>query len=221
MKSFATLGARQQELLRALLASPGGMSIDQLRRELGISRNAVIQHLQSLERLELVENARGHSTVGRPGKVYFLSPAGRELFPRHYALFSNLLLSSLRGKYGEQELCDMLDALGRDLAEQFRSRVDARGTLAERVEQVALIMQELGYETGSSPLARPRPADTSGGCRIIASNCVFRKLAQECPAVCRLDLALLESLAGAPVRHEECVGRGGSCCRFRFEEGEG
>lgn len=213
MKTFATLGHRQQDLLKTLLANPDGQTVDQLRQALAISRNAVIQHLQSLERLELVEQAMGRQSIGRPGKVYFLSPAGRELFPRHYSLFSNLLLRGLRDKYGDEGLQDFLHELGNDMARQFKDRVDARAGLEEKIGEVSLIMQELGYETAA---ATGSEGDERESGTIIASNCVFHKLAQECPAVCQLDLALMETLVGAPVRHEECMVRGGGCCKFRF-----
>jgi len=44
------------------------------------------------------------STGGRPSKVYKLSSRGQELFPRHYALFSNLLINWIKQNLGEEDI---------------------------------------------------------------------------------------------------------------------
>lgn len=207
MSALSNIGTRQQLLLKALLHSPHGLSIDQLAQELSISRNAVNQHLASLEKQRYIENVLQASTGGRPGRVYKLSPTGMELFPRHYSLFSRLLLQLVQQKLGDESLRECLADLGEQLSQEYKNRVQKKSTLAEQVNEVKLIMYELGYETELEQ-------DQINPLEIVASNCVFHALARDCKEVCELDLSLISSLLNARVDHKECMVRGGHCCRF-------
>lgn len=207
MSGLPNLGLRQQQLLKALLHNPKGLSMDQLAQELSISRNAVNQHLVSLEKLHYVEGVLQPSTGGRPGRVYVLTAAGQELFPRHYSLFSRLLLRLVQQKIGEEALKACLSELGEQLSAEYRMRVQRKGSWEQQVEEVKQIMSELGYET-ETELQQNRANE------IVASNCVFHELASECKEVCDLDISLISNLLNARVEHKECMVRGGQCCRF-------
>jgi len=212
MSALSTIGQRQQSLLKALLHSSVGLTVDELAKELAISRNAVNQHLASLEGNGFIKNTSMSSTGGRPSKIYTLTDEGKELFPRHYALFSNLLIRLLKEKMGEQTLKVYLTELGHQLADEFRGRMRDKTSFADRVTELASIMYELGYEAE----AKQRE---DGLHEIVASNCVFHKLAEECNTVCELDLALMSSvLDKASINHQECMAKGASCCRFFISE---
>ena len=207
MSALSNIGQRQQLLLKALLHSPKGLTVDQLAQELSISRNAVHQHLASLEGQHYVENSLQSSTGGRPGRIYKLSAIGQELFPRHYSLFSRLLLQLVQQKLGDATLKECMSSLGEQLASEYKVRVQNKGETADQIREVKLIMSELGYETQLD-------ADEANPLEIVASNCVFHQLAADCKEVCELDLSLMASLLDASIEHKECMVRGGECCRF-------
>ena len=207
MSTLATIGQRQQTLLKALLHHRKGLTVDELTQELGISRNAVNQHLASLEGNGFIETSSLSSTGGRPSRIYTLTPRGVELFPKHYALFSKLLIHWISQKFDDTEMKACLAELGEHVAQEFLSRVEKKNSLTEKINEVAIIMHELGYEAQ----VRKNSEDLS---EIVASNCVFHKLAEECQNVCELDLALLSTLLDGKIEHKECMVRGGGCCRF-------
>jgi DeoR family suf operon transcriptional repressor len=207
MSALSNIGQRQQLLLKALLHSPKGLTVDQLAQELSISRNAVHQHLASLEGQRYIENSLQSSTGGRPGRIYKLSAIGQELFPRHYSLFSRLLLQLVQQKLGDATLKECMSSLGEQLASEYKTRVQNKGSTADQIREVKLIMSELGYETQLD-------ADEANPLEIVASNCVFHQLAADCKEVCELDLSLMASLLDASIEHKECMVRGGECCRF-------
>jgi predicted ArsR family transcriptional regulator len=211
MSGLSNIGHRQQLLLRTLLNNPKGLSMDQLAQELSISRNAVNQHLASLEKQHYVEIAMRQSTGGRPGRVYLLSASGLELFPRHYSLFSRLLLRLIQQKLGDKTLKECLSDLGEQLSQEYKSRVMQKSSLAEQIEEVKLIMYELGYETEMD-------REQSSPLEIVASNCVFHELAKGCKEVCELDISLISTLLNAKVEHKECMVRGGQHCRFAITQ---
>ena len=207
MAAIHTFSSRQQTLLKTLLHNRAGKSVDELAQELGISRNATNQHLSSLTNLGLIENTLRPSQGGRPLKSYFLSPEGLELFPRRYAQFSILLIDWLRRNLDGPALNSCLKELGTQLARDYADRVDALNNLPLKIGEVVAIMRELGYETDIG-------TSDDGAIDIIASNCVFHQVALECEQICEFDLSLMATLLNAQIDHQECIVRGGFCCRF-------
>ena len=203
------LGRTQSIILQTLLQADSPLPVQHLTHRLKISRNATYQHVTALERDGLIEKASVSLTKGRPSQTYQLTDAGREVFPKHYALFATLLVQLVKSRIGAEELEACLAELGDSLADQHMDRV-AGLEGDELIREVASIMSELGYESEAA-----RPAQGEGGLEIRAHNCVFHELAQEHEEVCALDIALISRLTGCQIEHAECVVRGGSCCRFR------
>ncbi len=201
-------GSTQQSLLLALLRNKGGLTIEALAQSLGISRNAVRQHLTYLERDSLVARGRTQSSGGRPEQLYILTNDGNERFPRQYSWFSELLLQMLQAEIGRAALGEKLAELGRSIGVSMKPRLSDESSSAGRVESIASIMQEIGYDA---------VAKVAGGDQFIeAHNCVFHKLATKCPEVCNFDIALLSTCSGSQVEHRTCMVRGGDACRFHF-----
>jgi predicted ArsR family transcriptional regulator len=202
--SSEPLGSTQRALLRALLHTPPGLTIDALAETLAISRNAVRQHITALERDGLLARGPTQPTGGRPEQLYVLTDSGRERFPRQYVWLSDILLRTLRARLGPEGLAATLEAMGRAVAGQMAAFPPGL-PLAPRLVAIGARMAELGYDT--------RPPDNAA---IEARNCVFHKLAAEIPEVCRFDLAMLAEASGRTVEHQACMVRGDAVCRFHF-----
>jgi predicted ArsR family transcriptional regulator len=205
------LGLRQQQLLTLLLQNKGGLTVEDLSKGLGITDNAVRQHLTALERDGMVAGGETQSTGGRPERLYGLTTAGQELFPRHYSWFAELLINSLREEQGTDALRERLESMGKAVGRQVMTRVADTRDKAERIRALSDIMRELGYQSASIDLPNDRlPA-------IEATNCVFHNLARQYPEVCHFDLAMMSEIVGCGVIHDECMVRGGQVCRFKFK----
>jgi DeoR family transcriptional regulator, suf operon transcriptional repressor len=203
------LGHTQRQLLKLLLENKNGLTIEDMVKSLDITRTAVYQHVNSLERGGYIEKHALTKTAGRPGQIYVLSDQGNHLFPKQYAWFSELLLSNMKERLGSEGLEEHLRRLGENLADAMRQRLHA-ATAEDQIAEVAALMQELGYEASLSfQTAEKLP-------NITACNCVYHNLASKHREVCALDLALLSALTGRKVEHLECMVRGGQVCRFRL-----
>lgn len=199
-------GPTQRCLLKVLLQTHGGVSVEHLTRELGITHNAVRTHLVALQRDGAVERLGQQRTGGRPEHLFTLTPAGRETFPRRYREIAESLIGAVEGTLGHGALDKVMRRMG---AEAGRHLVPPRSPKAS-VSRTAAVMKDLGYE------ATFRVTDKHGE-EIVARNCVFHELAIKHPAVCQFDLAFLESAVGRTVEHRECMLRGGQVCRFGFQ----
>lgn len=206
------LGKTQQHLLRLLNKHKNGLTISELTELLGVSRNAVKQHLTALEGSQLIECGALERTAGRPTQNYVLTNKGREHFPRKYSWFAQVLLESIRNEKGEENFVQFLDKVGTSISSQYLPDLQKlKGK--KRLIEAASILSELGYE--AEIVASQDKSEIS---KLEVSNCVFYHLANTCPEICDFDLSLLTSLTGKKVVQESCIASGGNLCCFGIKK---
>lgn len=203
-------GETRKHLMRHLLRHKRGATIDELARAAGVTRTAVRQHLAALLRDGLVAAGGTRPTGGRPERLFALTAAGKEAFPRHYSWFAQLLIEAITQEHGATGLRLRLGRIAASVVSQILARTPAAGGRRQKIEALSALMDELGYDA--------RTAKDIGGLPTIeADNCVFHELAMKDPNVCHFDLALLSGFTGSKVTLHECMARGGHVCRFQFK----
>ncbi|HJR12824.1 MAG TPA: helix-turn-helix domain-containing protein [Rhodanobacteraceae bacterium] len=202
------LGDTQQKLLRKLLLSPEGASVEELCRAIGITHNAVRQHLTALMAQGFIVRGESIPSGGRPRACFVLMPAGRELFPRNYALIADSMIEYLYAHIGVQAVQAMLAQMGAKLGQGAAERIATAADNTEATRLLAEQLDSLGYE------AQVTGAD--GHTEVEAWNCVFHSLAKTHPDVCRFDLAFMSAATGRPVQRTQCMLHGAPACRFRL-----
>lgn len=197
----------RREILRHLLHNKAGLTIEALAGRLGISRNAVQQHILSLQRDNLVGEAGAQTTGGRPSRLYALTEQGYETFPRRYDMLSSRTLQALKEVVGPEKLTEALEQVASRLAADLES--DLAGTAGrERLQAVVRIMNDIGYEA----------ATAENGKAIAALNCVYHHLARDVREVCRFDIELLRRLLGREIEHARCMATGDHECLFKLRD---
>jgi len=190
------------------MQAPQGASVEELCSALGITHNAVRQHLTALMAAGFVERGEAKPSGGRPRAVYVLLPAGRELFPRNYALIAGGMIEHLYASAGTGAVQAMLVELGTKLGKAGAQIIgdddDPQAVAAALAEQ----LDALGYE--AQALQRGERGEVE------AWNCVFHALAKAHPDVCRFDLAFMQAATGRKIQHTDCMLRGSPACRFRI-----
>jgi len=193
-------GETQRRLLETLQRFPSGRSVESLTMDLGVTANAVRQHLTVLERDGLVCHEAVPAPRGRPQFIYQLTEHGQEIFPRRYRELAEAMLAELGETLGAEALNHAMRRMG-ERAAQSANLSQASPTTTAR------LMQQLGYD------AKARTG-TGSGDEIIAHNCVFHRLALRYPAVCQFDLGFMAAATGRNIEHRECMLRGNTVCRF-------
>lgn len=201
------LGDTQRKLLRALLLSPQGASVEALCQTLGVTHNAVRQHLAALMAQGFVAHGESIASGGRPRACYVLLQAGRDLFPRNYALIADGMLEYLYAHAGVGAVQAMLTAMGDKLGKDAAARIATASDADEATRLLAEQLDTLGYEA--------EVVETDGHTEVEAWNCVFHSLARAHPDVCKFDLAFMSAATGRPVQRTQCMLHGAPACRFR------
>jgi len=206
---LAVLGTRQQELLNQLLIHKSGLTVDELSKSLEITRNAIRQHLAALENAGFVVQGVTRATGGRPEQLYTLTEEGKEIFPRRYSWFAQLIVESIKQESGKEGLQESLNTMGTNVANTLLMQNNGLENQQQKLEKLADIMNQLGYST--------RNVGVINGIPIVeAVNCIFHDIAVKNPEVCQFDLALLSKFTDSTIEHQECMATGGNVCRFKF-----
>lgn len=201
-------GETQRRLLRCLLQVPQGRTVEELCSALGITHNAVRQHLAALLAAGFIERGEARPSGGRPRAVYVLLPAGRELFPRNYGLIAGAVLEHLYAHEGAPAVQAMLAEMGARLGAAAAQRINDSKDPQVIADALAEQLDALGYE--AQALHRGERGEVE------AWNCVFHALAKAHPDVCRFDIAFMQAATGRKIQHAECMLRGSPACRFRI-----
>ena len=126
-----------------LLRVVGPLTVGELGERLHITHVAVRRHLTSLERDGLVTSVQQRLPMGRPTRVYSLTEAADNLFPKKYGSMMVELLDFLHET--DPELVEaFFRRRGEEMVARYGGEVNG-GTLKERVQQLTAIQQANGY----------------------------------------------------------------------------
>jgi predicted ArsR family transcriptional regulator len=206
---LSLFGSTQQQLLKEIFKSVGGLTVDELVQRLGVTRTAVHQHLAILEKDGFLVKGELQDTGGRPGRRFLLSQKGTDVFPKQYSWFSGVLLAAIKSQSGQDGLSSYMKQSAQLISGSLVPRIEGKDR-SGKLEELVKIMNELAYEASLF-------VDKDGEeATVEASNCVYHNLAQEHPEVCDFDTELMKQVTDSEVVHQECMVRGGRLCRFRL-----
>jgi predicted ArsR family transcriptional regulator len=180
----------------------GSRTVEDLRKSLAITDNAVRAHLASLERDGIVHQASTRPSGRRPAVLYELTETAERSFSKAYLPVLTRLVESL----SERMPADELEILLRDVGERLAKEQPAlSGNLRERVEGAARVLTTLGgiAEVEESP----------EGLMIRGFSCPLADAVRSHPATCQAAQALVSELTGADVT-EACDKGQRPRCRF-------
>jgi len=187
------LGETQLQLLSLLRRSR--QTITTLAEALGLTDNAVRMHIAALHRDGIVEQVgTQRDTGGKPARVYGLTRAGEELFPKAYALVLGKLVEEIVRTQGRDRAIELLRAVGAQAAAGTPEGAGPR----QRMESAAAVFRNLGADVDV--------LETSAGWRLQGYGCPLSAVTSGHAEMCELGKALVEEVVGGPVT--ECCQRG-------------
>ena len=188
----------------ASLLRRGSRTVEELARELGLTDNAVRNHLSLLERDGVIvqSGVRRGAGAGKPATLYALHPSAESYFSRAYQPVLAVLLDVLVDELSTEQAAEILDKVGRRLSRSAGG--PAAGTLPERAETAAAALRALG---GDVDVVAEGDALMLRG-----AGCPLSSTVTSRPETCRAVESFVSEIVGAPVR--ECCARDGRprCC---------
>lgn len=179
-------------------------TVEELAAALGLTDNAVRNHLSALERDGIVrqEGVRRSGGAGKPAVVYDLHPDAAPLLSRAYPPMLATLIAVLAERLPDEQADAILREAGRRIARDLGGR--APGDLDARVRVAAAMLTALG---GDIEIERDAAAH-----RIRSAGCPISSAVSHRPESCAAIEAFVAEVTGATAR--TCCERGARprCC---------
>lgn len=183
---------RTRRAIINLLKQEGPMDSQVLATRLQVSAMAVRQHLYALQEEHLVTYQEEQRSMGRPAKLWQLTPDADRLFPDRYAQLSLSLIDSMTEAFGEEGLERLLEIRTRQQIEAYREHIPEDSTLGQRLEALASLRADDGYMAQIEHVA-------DGSFLLIENHCPICAAAQSCTGLCRSELEVFQSVLGEDV----------------------
>lgn len=188
------------------LKKNGELSLKDLSEEIGISKMAILNHLQKLEGKELVERYLVKSRVGRPYYVFRTKADSRESMSDSQGEMLEELLGYLEKTGNKDLVTEFLKDRYSSVRVEYEKKLSGL-TPEEKVKELARIREEENYypelkETGNQ------------GYDLLEYNCPIFKISKKFGIACSLETQLFSSVLQMDVNSTHRQVNGSDVCRF-------
>lgn len=188
-----------------LLRRRGRSSAETIANDLGVTPNAVRQHLTNLERDGLVASQPERSGRGRPSLLFALTERADAVFPKRYGQLATMVLQEIQEMAGPEALDDIFARIAARHATAIEHDLEGL-RFDERLNRVVSWIGRAGTLVEQS--------ETPEGVRVTIHNCPFRNTALKFPQVCSITPQLITRLTGGAVSQSDSIHRRDPYCSF-------
>jgi len=186
----------------------GIATVEELSTQLDLTDNAVRAHLTTLERDGLVERRGTQRGPRKPHVNYVLTAEAEQLYPKAYSTLFNQLLTTLKQRFGAEELQSILGEVAESLA--AGNTPEPNESITSRAERAVTTFESMG---GSPTLKKE-----DDRLEILSvTSCPFDTSVSKHPEVCRLAEAFLCEVTGLKIK-EHCQKGEHPKCSFEIVE---
>ncbi|HKW07014.1 MAG TPA: winged helix-turn-helix transcriptional regulator [Candidatus Dormibacteraeota bacterium] len=188
-----------------LLRRKGRSSAETIAGDLGVTPNAVRQHLTNLERDGLVVSQPERSGRGRPSLLFVLTERADAVFPKRYGQLATMVLQEVQDMGGP----DALDEVFARVAARHANAIERDLTGLDFDEKLRRVVAWIGR---AGTLVDQ--TESAEGVKVTIHNCPFRNTALKFPQVCSITPQLISRLTGAAISQADSIHRHDPYCSF-------
>jgi len=201
---------RTRRAIVKLLKQEGAMDAAALADRFKISAMAVRQHLYALQKEQLVTYQEEQRAMGRPAKLWQLTPAADRFFPHGYAELTLSLINSVIEAFGSEGLERLLEIRTRQQIAAYREQIPANSPIQQRLEALANLRTDEGYMAEIESLS-------DGSFLLIENHCPICAAATACTGLCRQELEVFQfTLGDVAIARTEHLIAGERRCVYRI-----
>jgi predicted ArsR family transcriptional regulator len=204
MSSMIAGRSTRMEVLE-LLRRKGPASAESIASDLGVTPNAVRQHLTNLEKDGFVVSHPERGARGRPALLFSLTERADSVFPKRYGQLATMVLQEVREMGGEEALDEVFARMAARHAEVIERDLDGLD-FDQRLGRVVAWIGRAG--------TLAEQTETEEGVKVTIHNCPFRNTALKFPQVCTITPQLISRLIGTAVSQADSIHRRDPYCSF-------
>lgn len=212
--STPTDTTRSADRLLMELKMRGERTTADLGRALGITSEAVRQHMGRLADQHLVSSRSVPHGVGRPAQSWTLTDVGNQRFPDTHAQLTVDLLRTLRTELGDAAIDAVIAGRERETLAGYEREMAGIDSTEGRVARLAAIRTREGYMAEWS-------CEPDGTLVLVENHCPICAAAASCQDFCRAELAIFRRVLGdnVTIEREEHILAGARRCAYRITDG--
>ncbi|MBW4695332.1 MAG: transcriptional regulator [Lyngbya sp. HA4199-MV5] len=194
-KPAESTSVRTRRAIVQRLKQEGAMDAETLASHFNITAMAVRQHLYALQKEGLVTYQEEARSMGRPAKLWHLTPAADRFFPDRYAELTLSLIESMKEAFGEAGLDQLLAIRTREQIQAYQAIIPQKAALKRRLEVLAAQRTEEGYMAEVL-------MQSDGSFLFAEKHCPICAVATACTGLCRMELEIFQAALGKDVSIE-------------------
>jgi predicted ArsR family transcriptional regulator len=207
MRENSFFNTTRGRIAESLLRRPA-QTATELSVRLGLTPNAIRQHLARLGRDELVTESAQRRGRTKPSLIYSLTREGEQLFPQRYGTLLNLLLRQLKNDEGPDRVNELFRKIGRRTARKYADRFEGKDA-AGRLSALTELLREKGVVADFEPVA--------DGFVFREHNCPFRSSVADHNELCTMVHTLMEEVLPGKTEQRTSIARGDQRCEFSVD----
>ena len=207
--SDVTVKSAGMRVIKLLVGRPA-RTVGELIEEMNVTRTAITEQLNELVAAGYVERrVEKLPGRGRPRHRFSATQAALVLlFANNQQLVVPAIWKAIEDFGGDKLIHKVMRAVNRSLLEHYRTQITASDP-RRRLAQFRTILEQEG---GLVDLVTQH-----GQVTITKRSCAFISMFDDQRHVCAIDLDLISSIAGCPVRLAACRHDGAACCQFEID----
>ena len=183
----------------------GHASAEAIASDLGVTPNAVRQHLTNLEREGLVVSHPERRARGRPSLLFTLTERADSVFPKRYGQLATMVLQAVQEIGGPEALDEIFARVAARHADAIEHDMEGLD-FDEKLKRVVAWIGRAGTLADQQEVPE--------GVQITIHNCPFRNTALKFPQVCSITPQLISRLTGAAISQADSIHRHDPYCSF-------
>ena len=199
------------ERLLYLLKQKGPADAESLAVELEVTGTAIRQHLYRLRDEGLVEARSERRPMGRPAKIWQLTPAAAARFPQAGSPLIESFLRSSQAALSESGMHAAICGCVEDQVGRYQQALTGKRTLKSKLNALVAMRSRDGF------MAELEVQD-AGGYVLYENHCPISSAVTSCAQLCDAELQIFKHVLGddAVVERVEHMGAGDRRCSYRI-----
>jgi len=194
-----------------LLRRKGRASAESIASDLGVTPNAIRQHLTNLERDGFVVSHPERRARGRPSLLFTLTERADSVFPKRYGQLASMVLQEVQEVGGPEALDEIFSRVAARHADGIRRDIEGLD-FDEKLRRVVAWIGRAG--------TLAEQTEVEEGVRVTIHNCPFRNTALKFPQVCTITPQLISRLLDTAVSQSDSIHRRDPYCSFVVQRQE-
>lgn len=199
-----------ETMILIILKKEDGLSLEELSKKVGISKMAVLKHMQTLENRNIVERRIVKKAVGRPLYRFYLLSDASTAFGNSNDKMLESLIDFLVESGNEDKVVQFLKKKYKKIEQYYRGQLSKRSG-EKRVEELA----RLRYLENYMPELKKNGRDKF---EMLEFNCPIYSISRKFGEACALEEKLFENVLEMKVETTHTQINGFGTCRFLIEK---